>query len=201
MRNIRYSRGVEAGDSESESHHPFVLTYLIIPDAIAIISQIAGRIVPAVATTTALVSGLVCLELVKIASERVRSRRLKQTNSGTDRPDEQERDRLVGLFRNSFVNVARPMLAFAQPVLAETYTIAADADPSTEKFTLWDTLQVRLVVSYLATIFISSSLLFVFTIGASLRRQTHCQRVVQISERQVRRGSAVHFHSGQPRVR
>ena len=130
---------------------------------------------PALATTTSLVAGLVTLELVKIAVEKVRQRRLvkqsirraqttvstnqqqtpPKTGSKTgskpgqksiekvdknDLPDalaeaeEARRSRLLQTFRNSFVNLARPLLAFAQPVEAESFIVQG------ERFNLWTSL-------------------------------------------------------------
>ena len=54
------------------------------------VQKVAGNIVPAVATTTALVAGLVSLELVKVASERVHLRRTLQER-GKGREAETER--------------------------------------------------------------------------------------------------------------
>ncbi|KAM0953182.1 putative ubiquitin/SUMO-activating enzyme E1, THIF-type NAD/FAD binding, ubiquitin-activating enzyme [Dioscorea sansibarensis] len=55
---------------------------------------IAGRIIPAVATSTALAAGLVCLELYKVLA------------GGHSRMD----------YRNSFVNLALPLFSMAEPV-------------------------------------------------------------------------------------
>lgn len=149
--------------------------------------RVAGKIVPAVATTTSLVSGLACLELLKIASERVRRRKLaaqtSESNSvgrGSSVKDKEsilswsqsilqylsrlfqhkhpvgsntntnengiftissdssveEKERILKKFRNSFVNVARPLLAFSQPVAAETYQCGE------RNFSMWDTLSM-----------------------------------------------------------
>jgi ubiquitin-activating enzyme E1 len=79
-------------------------------------AQIAGRIVPAVATSTALVAGLVCLELTKIAARKP-----------------------FTAFANSFANLATPMLSSTEPAPAPSFTV-----PSTgEVFTEWDVLNVR----------------------------------------------------------
>jgi hypothetical protein len=46
------------------------------------------------------------------------------------------RDRVLSTFRNAFINLATPMLAFAQPQEAEQSTLHG------RQFTLWDTIQV-----------------------------------------------------------
>ena len=89
---------------------------------------------PALATTTTLVAGLASLEIIKIATENILKRREKTVVS------ESENTRIMKKFRNSFVNVARPLLAFAQPVEAETFSV------NNQMFNSWSFLEVSTCV-------------------------------------------------------
>jgi len=91
-------------DDESNGHVAFVtaasnlraMAYGIPPADAMETRRVAGRIVPAMITTTGLVSALSCLELVKL---------LKGLP--------------LGMYRNAFVNLALPFFAFTAPMPAE----------------------------------------------------------------------------------
>ncbi|CAD8207678.1 unnamed protein product [Paramecium octaurelia] len=76
----------------------------------------AGRIVPALATTTAVVSGLQTIELVKIL------KRCKLEN-----------------MKNGFINLAVPMVQLTEPMKAETIKLNEEVN-----VTLWDRWDVKL---------------------------------------------------------
>jgi ubiquitin-activating enzyme E1 len=80
---------------------------------------IAGRIVPAIATTTACVVGLSCLELLKLAH-------------GADD---------LGAYRNGFLNLGLPLVAFSEPTPAEDYPMPGDAEGGT--WNLWSRVEVE----------------------------------------------------------
>jgi len=93
-------------DDDTNGHVAFVtaasnlraIAYGIAPVDAMETRRVAGRIVPAMITTTALVSALSCLELIKL----VQNAPLKS-------------------YRNAFVNLALPFFAFTAPLPAEKF--------------------------------------------------------------------------------
>ena len=80
------------------------------------IKQIAGKIIPAIATTTAMVTGLVCLEMLKLLQP----------------------DKKIEHFKNSFANLALPFISFSAPIAAPMKRIGQ----TSKEWNLWDRYEV-----------------------------------------------------------
>ena len=93
------------------------------------IKGIAGKIIPAIATTTSLVVGLVCIELYKVRG-RCRARRGSPVVNPLTRGRPCHRCALAAAaqivrgdckleeFKNGFVNLALPFFGFSEPIAA-----------------------------------------------------------------------------------
>jgi ubiquitin-activating enzyme E1 len=117
-------------DKDMDDHMLFVtacsnraLNYSIPTEDTHRSRAIAGRIIPAIATTTALVTGLICLELYKII--------------GTP-----QKELNIDAYKNGFVNLAIPFMTLSEPTPpAKTKTLVKGKEWS---WTAWDSLDMNI---------------------------------------------------------
>jgi ubiquitin-activating enzyme E1 len=106
-------------DNDENNHINFItatsnmraINYGIEPVNSYATKGIAGKIIPALATTTSMIAGLACMEFYKVLHKY----------------------KTVGEYRNTFANLALPLFCISNPIEAPTYKICG------KSLTMWDT--------------------------------------------------------------
>jgi ubiquitin-activating enzyme E1 len=113
-------------DDESNGHIDFIaassntraINYRIATESKLEIKRIAGKIIPAIATTTAMICGFICMEMYKMHSIVPKK---------------------VDDFRNGFVSLAANLYSIADPMRPAEKKLFGKDD---KKFTKWDNLEI-----------------------------------------------------------
>ncbi|VDN08050.1 unnamed protein product [Thelazia callipaeda] len=119
-------------DDDSNHHMEFITAasnlraqnYEITPVDVMRTKQIAGRIIPAIATATAAIAGLVAIELYKIVGDGQKLLPVPLSS-----------------FKNGFLNLALPFFGFSEPIAAPKKKVVFKY--SEANFTLWDRFEIQ----------------------------------------------------------
>ena len=114
--------------------------------------QIAGKIIPAIATTTAMVTGLVCLELLKLLQARSirdmpprRAAEMRAVSPPTARSavhsstSSAQPEKRIDDYKNAFANLALPFISFSEPIAAPKNKMGSGGP----EWTLWDRFDIN----------------------------------------------------------
>lgn len=129
-------RPIEFEKDDDANHHVDFISaaanlratnYGITPAERHRIKQIAGKIIPAIATTTALVAGLVGLELYKLVGDLAALASSKPSSNECSRElmpsAREEQAKRLARYKNGFVNLALPFFAFSEPIAAPRQSV------------------------------------------------------------------------------
>ncbi|KAI5151426.1 ubiquitin-activating enzyme E1 [Enteropsectra breve] len=107
------------------------------------IKGIAGKIIPAIATTTAVVSGLATLEIIKyfLDSENAKENNSNSNNSNSNNSNEKNSNEKNANNKNAFLDLAMPFMVLADPVEAAKHKAFIDGEE--KEHTLWDRVEIK----------------------------------------------------------
>jgi len=128
------SNSIEFEKDDDSNHHILLIAstsnlraknYSIKPETYSETKRIAGKIIPAIATTTSIVAGLVALELYKLGH--------------LQDPELAEKNQRYNLekFKNSFLNLSSPFATQSDPIECEKLWVQTNSG-NKYHYTLWD---------------------------------------------------------------